>query len=100
LDILCLQETHATTATIQERLDIQLHAKQSIWTQHCGIVSRNSSINFESLYVSPDHRTIVCQVSHNNNLFPTFTIMNIYAPASYKQRYTFYVQLIQLEYFQ
>ena len=100
LDILCLQETHATTAIIQERLDIQLQAKQSIWTHHCGIVSRNSNINIESIYVSPDHRVMVCQVSHNNNLFPTFTIMNIYAPASYKLRYTFYAHLLQLDYFQ
>lgn len=34
LDILCLQETHAASTEIQERLNIQLQAQDAIWSQH------------------------------------------------------------------
>ncbi|KAG2189845.1 hypothetical protein INT46_009976 [Mucor plumbeus] len=98
-DILCLQETHATTTLIKERLDMQLQAQQSIWTHHCGIVSCNPHVNIEPLYVSSDQRVIYCQVSHANKHFPSFTIMNIYAPATYRERYAFYTHLLSLEYF-
>lgn len=98
-DILCLQETHATDINTQERLDIQLQAQQSIWTPHCGIVSRNHNIHLESLYISTDQRVILGRVSHVNKLFPSFTIMNIYAPAKYRERYNFYANLLSSEYF-
>ncbi|CEP06981.1 hypothetical protein, partial, partial [Parasitella parasitica] len=100
LDILCLQETHAKSELIQQRLDMQLKTHQSIWTSHCGIVSLNPQVNIESLYVSIDDRVILCRVSQPNNTFPSFTIMNIYAPATHAQRYAFYANLLQTSYFQ
>lgn len=99
LDILCLQETHAASTEIQERLNIQLQSQDAIWSQHCGIVSLNSSILIEPLYTSDDERVITCNISHVNNLFPSFIIMNIYAPASNVARYTFYAKLLQQPYF-
>jgi exonuclease III len=94
-EILCLQETHAHDETTQERLNIQLNAQQSIWTSHCGIVSLNPHINLESISVSRDGRIILCRVSHPNNSFPSFPVMNVYAPAKDRQRYAFYAQLLQ-----
>ncbi|GAN00852.1 conserved hypothetical protein [Mucor ambiguus] len=101
LDIICLQETQeAHSDTIQQRLDMQLKAQQSIWSSHCGIVSLNPQVHITSLYVSSDDRVILCKVSHPNNVFPSFTIMNIYASATNFQRYAFYATLLQLVYFQ
>ncbi|KAK4514089.1 uncharacterized protein ATC70_006097 [Mucor velutinosus] len=79
---------------------MQLKAQQSIWSSHCGIVSLNPQIHITSLYVSSDDRVILCKVSHPNNVFPSFTIMNIYAPATYHQRYAFYANLLCSDYFQ
>lgn len=98
LDILCLQESHAATLEFQARLNMQLQAHDAIWSQHCGIVSLNPSINVESLYTSDDERVITCKIKHVNNLFPSFIIMNIYAPASNTARYKFYATLLQQSY--
>lgn len=95
LDILCLQETHAATLEFQERLNMQLQSNEAIWSQHCGIVSLNPSIELEPIYTSDDERVITCKISHISNHFPPFIIMNIYAPASNIARYNFYAQLLQ-----
>lgn len=98
-DILCLQETHATTIPTQERLDMQLQSVESIWSEHCGVISRNPNIHIESLYVSQDNRIILCKVSHTDKHFPSFTLMNLYAPASHRERYQFYANLLTLDFF-
>jgi hypothetical protein len=41
-DILSLQETHASDTTIPS-LNMHLQAKQTFWTEHCGIVSFSPS---------------------------------------------------------
>ncbi|CEP09033.1 hypothetical protein, partial, partial [Parasitella parasitica] len=101
LDILSLQEIHAQSEFIQQRLDMQLKTYQSIWISHCGIVSLSPQVNIESLYVFIDDRVILCRVSQPNNTFPSFTFMNIYAPATqHAQRYAFHANLLQSSYFQ
>ncbi|KAK4518192.1 uncharacterized protein ATC70_001543 [Mucor velutinosus] len=99
MDILCLQEAHSADPEVQDRLDIQLQAKTSIWTHHCGVVSLNPAIQLEDAYVSTDGRLIICTVSHVNHLFHPFRLMNIYAPATPYDRYDFYANLLQLPYF-
>lgn len=39
MNILCLQETNAADTDVQDRLDIQLQAMTSIWTQYCGVIT-------------------------------------------------------------
>jgi exonuclease III len=43
-DVVSLQETHASDPETQQTLDMKFHAKSSIWSRHCGIVSLNSSV--------------------------------------------------------
>lgn len=99
LDILCLQETYTSDPDVQNRLDIQLKSKTSIWTHYCGVVSLNPAIQLDDAFVSTNGRLIICTVSHVSNLFPSFRLMNIYAPASPFARYDFYADLLQLPYF-
>ncbi|EPB84362.1 hypothetical protein HMPREF1544_08881 [Mucor circinelloides 1006PhL] len=99
MDILCLQETNAADPDIQDRLDIQLQAKTSIWTQYCGVVSLDPAIQLDNAYVSTNGRLIICTVSHVNHLFHSFRLMNIYAPSTPYARYDFYADLLQLPYF-
>ncbi|GAN06991.1 conserved hypothetical protein [Mucor ambiguus] len=99
MDILCLQETHSADPEVQIRLDMQLQAKASIWTHYCGVVSLNPAIQLNTVYVSADGRVVLCKVSHANHLFPSFRLMNIYAPATPYARYDFYADLLQLPYF-
>ncbi|KAL7323945.1 hypothetical protein PS15p_210528 [Mucor circinelloides] len=99
LDILCLQETYSSDPDVQNRLDIQLKSKTSIWTHYCGVVSLNPAIQLDDAFVSTNGRLIICTVSHVSNLFPSFRLMNIYAPASPFARYDFYADLLQLPYF-
>ncbi|KAK4516930.1 uncharacterized protein ATC70_000258 [Mucor velutinosus] len=99
MNILCLQETHSADPEVQDRLDIQLQAKTSIWTHYCGVVSINPAIQLDDAYVSTNGRLIICTVSHVNHLFRSFRLMNIYAPATSYARYDFYADLLQLPYF-
>ncbi|KAK4509114.1 uncharacterized protein ATC70_007464 [Mucor velutinosus] len=100
MDILCLQETYSSDPAVQDRLDMQLQAKTSIWTHYCGVVSLNPAIQLDDAYVSNNGRLIICTVSHANHLFRPFRLMNIYAPATYHARYDFYADLLQLPFFQ
>ncbi|KAG1107618.1 hypothetical protein G6F42_016302 [Rhizopus arrhizus] len=96
-DILCLQETYASSPDVREHLNMQLQASDSIWTAHCGlVVSLNNPNNLiQPIFISDDGRAIYCSVCHTTNLFPPLTIMNIiYAPASSSDNgYNFYTQL-------
>lgn len=98
-DILCLQETHAGSTEIQSRLTMQLQAHQTIWTSHLGIINFNNNVHLEPIYTSTDERVLLCKVSHVNKLLPSFTLLNIYAPATSSQRYTFYSNLLSSQYF-
>lgn len=97
--ILCLQETHAGSPEIQSRLTMQLQAHQTIWTSHLDIINFKNNIHLETIYTSPDKRVLLCKISRLNKLFPSFTLMNIYAPATSTQRYTFYANLLSSTYF-
>lgn len=97
-DILCVQESHAIES-VQNRLNMQFHTNSSIWTPHCGIISLNPLLTLESLNIDVDQRLIICQVTHQNALFPPITIANIYAPASPSPRFTFFQKLLDTPFF-
>ncbi|CEP12332.1 hypothetical protein [Parasitella parasitica] len=99
LDILCIQESYATTDA-QTRLNMQLQASSSLWTAHCGIVSFNPSLTLHSLDINLEQRIIACTVVQANALFPPITLINIYAPANYRQRLQFFNQVLTLPLFQ
>ncbi|KAL7329372.1 hypothetical protein PS15p_207482 [Mucor circinelloides] len=99
-DIIYLQETHASPPDVQERLNMQLQASDTIWTAHCGLASLKPNVLIEPIFTSDDGRVIYCSVHHTTNLFPPLTIMNIYAPASSSDRYRFYTQLFSQPFFQ
>jgi hypothetical protein len=70
IDILVLQETHANTPSVQQSLDIQLQAKSSVWSSHCGIVSFNPSfIITPDSHIGPDDgRFIFATITAPNEL--------------------------------
>ncbi|KAG0732987.1 hypothetical protein G6F23_013780 [Rhizopus arrhizus] len=37
LDLLALQETHASTISLQETFHLQFQATDSLWSPHCGL---------------------------------------------------------------
>ncbi|CEP18557.1 hypothetical protein [Parasitella parasitica] len=98
LDLLCVQESHAVSA-IQEQLNLQLQASSTIWTPHCGIISFNPLLTLHRLDIELDEHIIACQVSHANALFVPFTLVNIYAPAQYNSRVTFFREILSMPFF-
>lgn len=50
--ILCLQETHASTPSIIDSLNILLQPTQSNWTKHVGIVSFSSDYDISIIDTS------------------------------------------------
>ncbi|KAK4515528.1 uncharacterized protein ATC70_010478 [Mucor velutinosus] len=98
LDILCVQESHAVEA-VQDQLNLQFQAHDTLWTQHCGIISFNPLIQLHSLDLDLDQRIIACKVVHANALFPPFTLLNVYAPAQYSPRVRFFRDLLTLPLF-
>ena len=95
-DILTFQETHASNQNIQDLLNMELQAKQSFWTQHCGIVSFNPEIIIEPIFSKSDQRAIYANITHAQHLFEPFQILTIYAPSQAGPRQTFYKELYQL----
>jgi exonuclease III len=81
-------------------MNMKFQAKAAIWTEHCGIVSLNPSIELQHLFTTEDGRLIACQLNHVNNLFPPITLINIYAPAQPALRKTFYEYILALPIFQ
>ncbi|CEP16173.1 hypothetical protein [Parasitella parasitica] len=79
---------------------MQFQASTFLWTQHCGIISFNPLIHLHSLELDlKQQRIIACKVVHANTSFPPFTLVNIYAPATYTQRVTFLKEVMDLPLF-
>ncbi|KAI9337344.1 Endonuclease/exonuclease/phosphatase, partial [Pilaira anomala] len=95
LDLLALQETHASTTEIKEMFHIQFQASSSIWSSHCGLVSFSSDILFSNSFISPCERVISTTVSHTSDLFLPLTVSVVYFPASRAERYTFLTDIQQ-----
>ena len=95
-DILCFQEANASSEDIQTILNLKLQTQSSFWTRYCGIVSMNSSITVHPAHINIDDRGIVCRITHVNNSFDPFMLVNIYAPAQPHPRELFYASMLNL----
>lgn len=98
-DILSLQETHASESSIQS-LNIQLQAKQTFWTEHCGIVSFSPTYvltQVSTAHIFTSDRFILCQVQHPHQFYAPFYLINIYAPSSSQsQRRSFFASILDM----
>lgn len=89
LDLLALQETHASTTSLQELFHSQFQASSSLWSSHCGLISFNPSIIFSNSFISPCKRFISTTVSHSSDTFDPLTVTTVYFPAVRAERYSF-----------
>ncbi|CEP18550.1 hypothetical protein [Parasitella parasitica] len=89
LDLLALQETHASSSSIQDQFNLQFQATSSIWSQHCGLVSFSSDISFSNSIVSICGRIISTTISHASDAFEPFSATVVYFPASRSDRIRF-----------
>ncbi|OAD66947.1 hypothetical protein PHYBLDRAFT_151885 [Phycomyces blakesleeanus NRRL 1555(-)] len=94
IDLLALQETHANTEPLQQMFHTQFHAQDSLWSPHCGLVSLSLHLSFINPLFSPCGRCISTTVIHTNNSIPSFRICVVYAPASYRDRFSFLRSLL------
>ncbi|EPB89721.1 hypothetical protein HMPREF1544_03384 [Mucor circinelloides 1006PhL] len=89
LDLLALQETHASSTSLQDMFHSQFQAKSSIWSPHCGLVSFSSDISFSNSIVSICGRIISTTISHSSDAFEPFSITVVYLPAFRSERFHF-----------
>ncbi|KAG1467521.1 hypothetical protein G6F56_004371 [Rhizopus delemar] len=92
LDIITLQETHASDPELEQILNMKFQANLAIWSHHCEIVSLNPLILLSSI----DQRIIACTVSHIDQIFEPFELVTLYAPATAVPRREFFHQALQL----
>ncbi|KAI8328039.1 hypothetical protein BC941DRAFT_329074, partial [Chlamydoabsidia padenii] len=90
------QETHASPVIIPT-FESQLQTTHSIWTPHCGLVSYSDNFKLTALDTQQNDRVILGQVSHPNDHYYPFYILNIYAPAKSGQaRRLFFNSILDL----
>lgn len=89
LDLVALQETHASTTSIKEMFHTQFQASSSIWSSHCGLVSFSPNIKLSNSFISPCERFISTTVSHTSNLFDPITVTVVYFSASRTERFSY-----------
>lgn len=96
-NILCLQETHASTPSIIDSFNILFQPTQSSWTKHVGIISFSAEYDINIIDTSlsfASDRFQLCRVEHPQQLYEPFFILNIYAPAnSATERHQFFQHL-------
>ncbi|KAG2199307.1 hypothetical protein INT47_012941 [Mucor saturninus] len=74
LDIITLQETHASTTELKLLLDNLFQTKQTVWSKHCDI----------------------CTITHVQRTFDPLTVVTIYAPAQLAERQQFFSGIIEM----
>ncbi|KAG0735383.1 hypothetical protein G6F29_012654 [Rhizopus arrhizus] len=89
LDILALQETHASTTPLQETFHLQFQATDSLWSPHCGLICFSPLLSFSDTRFSVCGRVITTLVSHTQDAFEPIYITVIYAPATRRDRFVF-----------
>ncbi|KAG1257463.1 hypothetical protein G6F68_009287 [Rhizopus microsporus] len=95
LDILALQETHASTIPLQETSHLQFQATDSLWTPHCGLICFSPLLSFSDTRFSVCGRVITTLVSHTQDAFEPIYITVIYAPVTRRDRFVFLDTLAQ-----
>lgn len=94
LDILALQETHASSVSLQQVFHTQFQAHDSLWSRHCGLVCFSPDLSFSNSVFSICGRFITTTISHIQKAFDPLRVTVIYAPAAYSERQTFLSNLI------
>ncbi|CEP20019.1 hypothetical protein [Parasitella parasitica] len=96
LDLLALQETHASCYSLQALFHSQFQATASLWSPHYGLVFFSSDIAFSDTVISVCGRIISTTISHSSDAFDLFitatTVM--YFPASRPERFIFLSNLL------
>lgn len=98
--LLCLQETHANNSEKIDTLNLQFQCNQSIWTEHVGILSFSQEhqitlLDTQSIYESSRYQ--LCVITHTQQFYEPFYVLNIYAPASSaKQRRELFQKLVDM----
>ncbi|KAG1137008.1 hypothetical protein G6F37_011558 [Rhizopus arrhizus] len=95
LEILALQETHASTIPLQDTFHMQFQASDSLWSPHCGLVCFSPLLSFSNTKYSVCGRVISTKVTHVHGAFDPVTITVVYAPAGRRDRFTFLEELAQ-----
>ncbi|KAG1137750.1 hypothetical protein G6F37_013469 [Rhizopus arrhizus] len=94
LDILALQETHASSVSLQQVFHTQFQAHDSLWSRHCGLVCFSPDLSFSNSVFSICGRFITTTISHIQKAFDPLRVTVIYAPAAYSERQAFLSNLI------
>jgi hypothetical protein len=81
LDLLALQETHASTISLQETFHLQFQAIDSLRSPHCGLVCFSPLLSFSDTVYSPCGRIMTIKVSHAQDAFAPVYVTVLYAPA-------------------
>ncbi|CEP20204.1 hypothetical protein [Parasitella parasitica] len=89
LDLLALQETHASSSSIQDMFHSQFQASSSIWSPHCGLLSFSSNISFSNSIASICGRIISATIPHSSDALEPFSATVVYFPASRSERLRF-----------
>ncbi|KAG1445923.1 hypothetical protein G6F55_011756 [Rhizopus delemar] len=95
LEILALQETHASTIPFKQTFHMQFQASDSLWSPHCGLVCFSALLSFSNTKYSVCGRVISTKVTHVHGAFDPVTITVVYAPAGRRDRFTFLEKLAQ-----
>lgn len=95
LDILALQETHASAISLQDTFHLQFQATDSLWTPHCGLICLSPLLSFSDTRFSVCGRVITTLVLHTQDAFEPIYITVIYAPATRRDRFVFLDSLAQ-----
>ncbi|KAG2194343.1 hypothetical protein INT47_011510 [Mucor saturninus] len=96
LDIITLQETHASTTELKLLLDNLFQTKQTVWSKQCGIVCFNPSLQLTPDFITIDQRVIKCTITHVQRTFDPLTVVTIYAPAQLAERQQFFSGIIEM----
>ncbi|KAG2194683.1 hypothetical protein INT47_013058 [Mucor saturninus] len=96
LNIITLQETHASTTELKLILDNLFQTKQTVWSKHCGIVCFNPSLQLNPDFITMDQRVIKCTITHSQRTFDPFNIITIYAPAHLAEHQQFFSRIIEM----
>jgi exonuclease III len=101
-DIICFQETRASTQGLMDSLNIRFQPNASYWSKHVRILSFSPSFQLTRIDTSnlfEDDRFQLCKIEHPQGFYEPFFILNIYARANSDQnRREFFDKLTNMLY--
>ncbi|KAG2198384.1 hypothetical protein INT47_009789 [Mucor saturninus] len=80
-NLLSFQEVRNKGSNILDYLNIELQAKDSIWSQHVGIVSFNPNIRITPIFITHTKHAVFVKVHHINHHFEPIFLLNLSAPS-------------------